>query len=125
MIQSRRLPRCNGDLVRPLLVMAPYVCTRSHFLADAAFTRLQVYECWSHDEWGGVPEAGPDWGEVSRVAVTVDRHGGKASLAGHDALNLLGMLKAPSWLGWCRRNFPSWPLSAILRKAATSLLMDR
>eukprot|EP00037_Helgoeca_nana_P026903 m.305584 g.305584 ORF g.305584 m.305584 type:complete len:775 (-) comp27346_c0_seq2:115-2439(-) len=104
---------------------AALLCHIADELDDSISTSSQVYECWSHDEWGGVPEAGPDWGEVSRVAVTVDRHGGKASLAGHDALNLLGMLKAPSWLGWCRRNFPSWPLSAILRKAATSLLMDR
>jgi len=94
-------------------------------LDDSISSSKGVYECWSHDEWGGSVDAGEDWDEVSMIPTTVDRHGGKTSLAGHEFLDLLAMLRAPKWLGWCRRNFPSWPLAVLIRRAATSILMDR
>eukprot|EP00038_Savillea_parva_P029979 m.74671 g.74671 ORF g.74671 m.74671 type:complete len:788 (+) comp8935_c0_seq1:338-2701(+) len=117
---------------------AALLCHVADALDDSISTSSQVWECWSHDAWGedGGQLSSPDRirqgerapvyeGEVSRVAVTVDRRGRKTSLAGHEGLDLLAMLRAPKWLGWCRRNFPSWPLSALIRRAATNILMDR
>eukprot|EP00035_Acanthoeca_spectabilis_P008333 m.152203 g.152203 ORF g.152203 m.152203 type:complete len:771 (+) comp14315_c0_seq2:522-2834(+) len=101
---------------------AALLCHMADALDDSISTSRKGFECWSHDEWGGNHS---DWESVSRVAVTVDRHGRRASLAGHDALDLMAMLKAPRWLGWCRRNFPSWPLAGLIRHAATTILMDR
>eukprot|EP00041_Stephanoeca_diplocostata_P019513 m.422094 g.422094 ORF g.422094 m.422094 type:complete len:138 (-) comp21324_c0_seq4:804-1217(-) len=63
---------------------------------------------------------------MNLLPVTVDRHGMRASVAGHSTLDILASLQIPEWLQSLKRTLPArWPFNAFLDGVGSVLLMDR
>eukprot|EP00041_Stephanoeca_diplocostata_P019514 m.422108 g.422108 ORF g.422108 m.422108 type:complete len:775 (-) comp21324_c0_seq6:1170-3494(-) len=97
---------------------------------DSVGTSSKLLEMWIHDEvWGKTADDIDDedgWVGMNLLPVTVDRHGMRASVAGHSTLDILASLQIPEWLQSLKRTLPArWPFNAFLDGVGSVLLMDR